>query len=1023
MQAIYRQPLVQEALYVASTDLFITLERWLTDADMTDKDRDKLDLAYAKYLLRMAHRPTPFGLFAGLSVGEWANQTDLHLADLITARRHSRLDMDFLGAVVQQLARQPDIRERLLYRPNNTLYQVGNQYRYTEYRYSVAGRSHHLATVAWSPYLQTVLDRATYGATLPDLLATLVSDEITPDEARAYIDELIDGKLLVSELEPRVTDPANIERLVETLRERIPHWPGLTALEQAVYRVHQLDQTPLGGNRPSDYTAILDHLHTAGFNASPSRLFQVDWIKSLSGQTLNRAIIDEINGAVSLLADIARLVYEPPLRAFQEAFSARYEEQEIPLLNVLDTEIGLGYPLSRADSSDNTPLLDTLMVSPKTSPSVLRASAWDRYALQQHSRLLAQGATEWVIDEADLRTIVPTAAEPPLPPSLYAMARLLAPSGQAVDAGHYQVVLQGTGGPSAANLLGRFTHVDPVLAEQTRHLLEIEQQQMPEVVLAEIVYLPPAHVGNVQLRVPLRAYEIPILAAATTDDAHTLPLSDLWLSVRQNRLVLRSERLNREVVPRLSTAHNYAFNAIPAYHFLCDLQRQQQLTGLGWSWGSLLTGASFYPRVRLGRVILQPATWLLRTADFFPTHLTGDALLAHLRQVRTQKQLPRRVVYGEADNQLPIDLENSLSVSVLRGLVKHSAQFTVEESFFEPNALLISDGQGKGYTNEFVFPLHNVAVSKPAAGVSAPKKAAEVPRQFIPGSEWLYIKLYCGLKMADTLLTEVVGPLAGQLLTEGLIDRWFFIRYSDPDSHLRVRFHATQPQAGHLLSYLHTALSPYQQSGLLRAIQLDTYKRELERYGPATMEASEVLFFHDSRAVVSLLELLEGDEGDTYRWQLALLSVDKLLDDWGLPLPDKSRLMETLAGHFAQEHMLDDTTGRVQFDTHYRRLRPTVDALISRTLPADEWGEVLNLLDQRTQNWQSVIQQVKRSYVQGLATVPFHDWLASHIHMTLNRWSRSRPRQQELVIYQLLHRHYRSLLARAKQSQLTSIPT
>jgi hypothetical protein len=64
-----------------------------------------------------------------------------------------------------------------------------------------------------------------------------------------------------------------------------------------------------------------------------------------------------------------------------------------------------------------------------------------------------------------------------------------------------------------------------------------------------------------------------------------------------------------------------------------------------------------------------------------------------------------------------------------------------------------------------------------------------VVRRFPPGSEWLYAKLYTGAATADQVLRQVVRPVTEAALRCGAADGWFFIRYGDPDWHLRLRLH------------------------------------------------------------------------------------------------------------------------------------------------------------------------------------------------------------------------------------------
>ena len=64
----------------------------------------------------------------------------------------------------------------------------------------------------------------------------------------------------------------------------------------------------------------------------------------------------------------------------------------------------------------------------------------------------------------------------------------------------------------------------------------------------------------------------------------------------------------------------------------------------------------------------------------------------------------------------------------------------------------------------------------------------DIQRTYIPGDQWLYFKIYTGFKTADLLLREVIPRIANQLLAGHIISKWFFIRYSDPELHLRLRF-------------------------------------------------------------------------------------------------------------------------------------------------------------------------------------------------------------------------------------------
>ena len=118
------------------------------------------------------------------------------------------------------------------------------------------------------------------------------------------------------------------------------------------------------------------------------------------------------------------------------------------------------------------------------------------------------------------------------------------------------------------------------------------------------------------MRPAFRKYEIPYLSNSTLPKKQQITLDDLYLSVKYDRLILRSKRVNKQIAPRLGNAHNYSFNALPVYHFLCDLQTQNIRGGLYFDWGSLKDKFVFLPRVEIENVIVSPATWQLNKDQF-----------------------------------------------------------------------------------------------------------------------------------------------------------------------------------------------------------------------------------------------------------------------------------------------------------------------------------------------------------------------------------------------------------------------
>src|SRR5262249_25422742 len=103
--ALAARPEGREALFVASPSLDESLAVWLAEPE--SERGQKVERTVVRYLARMAGRPTPFGLFAGCSVGTLGAATRLLVEERARYGRHTRLDGDFLAALTEGVARDP----------------------------------------------------------------------------------------------------------------------------------------------------------------------------------------------------------------------------------------------------------------------------------------------------------------------------------------------------------------------------------------------------------------------------------------------------------------------------------------------------------------------------------------------------------------------------------------------------------------------------------------------------------------------------------------------------------------------------------------------------------------------------------------------------------------------------------------------------------------------------------------------------------------------------------------------------
>jgi lantibiotic biosynthesis protein len=1027
LEALLARPEVLEAVFLASPSLYEGLNAWRKDPD--GKKGQRAERALVRYFYRMAARATPFGLFSGCSVGRIENGTEARTRLAVVPRpayeRHTRLDMDYLFALCEDLGKDPALREELTYRPNTSLYRAAGRLRYAEARLDRKVRSHHLVAVDTNEFLEEALRRASGGARIRDLVETLVAadpdGEVTPEEAREFVTELIDSQILVSDLSTPVTGPEAIHDLIEQLGGHATTREAAERLAGVRDALAALDAGGPGA-APERYQEVADSLKELPTSVEMSRLFQLDMVKPGDAPALSASVVDEVLRGVEILWRLAGAQQQEALDRFRSDFTDRYESREVPLLEALDEEIGIGFEKAGDAGAEASPLLRGMALGrPGAEPSV----AWGRrqaVLLAKLDEALARGESQIEITAEDLDRMAPSGEgstpPTPLPGAFHAMATIAAASEGALERGELQILFDGAGGPSGARLLGRFCHADPELTRYVEEHLRAEEALRPDAVFAEVVHLPQGRIGNILARPVLREYEIPYLGRSGAPPERQIPVSDLRVTVEGSRIVLRSERLGREVIPRLTSAHNFWRGSLGVYRFLCMLQGQGALGGVAWSWGPL-DNAPFLPRVTSGRLVLSRAAWWMTEKEIKDLAAKqGAERFKAVQEWRERRTMPRLVALADADNELLVDLDNILSIDTFLDVVESRDRARLYEFFPAPDQLFARGPEGR-----FVHEILLAFVRKPreAAAVRPARKAETLPplvrRSFAPGSEWLYAKLYTGTSTADGLLRDVVSPVAHEVMAESLADGWFFIRYGDPGWHLRLRFHG---DPGRLVTQvfprLQARIAPLLDDGRLWRVQLDTYEREVERYGgPEGIVLAERLFHVDSEAVLAILDMLEGDEGADFRWRLALRGIDMLLNDLGLEGPDKQKVLRGMRESFTAE--FGGGKGlRVQLDQRLREERRSLFPLLDPSGDREsQLAPALEILHRRSERWAPIIAELKSLEGAGRLTQTIAEMAPSYVHMFVNRMIRAAARAHELVLYDFLYQLLEQRAARARK--------
>jgi len=834
----------REALEVSSPDLARALRSAAGQLPAAGRRLDRLVGSLTAYQLRMTYRPTPFGLLAGIALGSAGRPAAGRLGGghLIGVRP----DAGWLSEVVHGVERDAGVRlGRVRVTAGAHMHRGRDAYVVRHPRAAAETR------VRATPLIALVIDAVAGGADLGELATCLAAaaPRISAERFGVLLRTLISHGVLDTDLLPA---PGAADPLGHVLARLPPSGPpsgpaadglaaGLGAIRDRMGPVRE--HAVSGAGCAGGLAAVLDDVRARMRAVWPGEPLvhadlALDACVRLPPAVMREA---EIAAETGWRCASDRGAGTEASRYYHRAFAERYGyRQLVPLPDVLDDVAGLRPPSPPAGAGDDR--------DPVLMDLAALAGAERRREISLDEGLLDRLSAHGAPDDAALA-----------PASVELHAELIARSLADLDAGSFLLAVSPQGGARQAGAsLGRFAYLLPAARACAAP---------SSLTRAEVVFRPhDPRLGNLVAQTGWAGHRIPV----GLDDSQPgdLPVPDLAVCADEHRLWLFSRTLDRFVEPVCYTMLR-PDAAPPAARFLLALASAGSATWRPWRWGPALR-LPYRPRIRLGRVILSPASWNI------PPELDAAARREDLRgwrdavaAWRAARGVPGWVLAGQDDQRLPLCLDDPVQVGLLRRICRRAPGGAVAElngGLDEPATQSWLTGPDGPHLAEIVFPLFRrpgPGVSPPAAPPREHRQRYERPRLELPGGRWLYAKLFVRPDLQD----EVLGWLRGQLLpaaADAGVDRWFFIRYQDPGEaaghHLRVRFHGDPARLGdRLLPALHDWTAELGAAGLCRRVTLDTYEPETGQYGgPAMIEAAEHAFAADSRWVVDLLATTAG---------------------------------------------------------------------------------------------------------------------------------------------------------------------
>lgn len=799
LATVWDHPQARRALEAASPVLAAQTATLLALRTPSGKEIRRLVHSTATYLLRWQGRATPFGHFAGVAPARTGPTPQAlwgtgHRAVL-------RPDAAWLGAVTDQLAAHPDIRERLLVVANPAAHVRGG-------RIVVPGRAPadglaplEVSMAATGP-VRTALAAATAPVAFSDVARAVTAEYPNAGHAtvHGHLAQLLEHGVLLSALDATATaaDPlAQIRPLTGPAGTPVPLLSPTGEMT--------------GSTSPAWPDTVLD-----------ARVM------------IPASVLSEAETAASMLARLSPYPFgNPAWRDFHQRFRQTYGVGAAVPVTELVGDGGLGFPPG-------------FLGSDRPAPARM-LSARDEAFLALAQQTALDGAREVILTEPLVASLaVVEAAELALPPSVELAFQLHADDVDALRRGRFELWLTSAARPSSS-MAGRFTDLLPDTdAAELAAALAGPAGPLP----AQLVF--PArrrHSANV-IRTP-RLLEHTISLGWPEPGPGSIPLYDLAVTCDARHLYLIRSSTGQVIEPRVLHALEPRVLTPPLARFLAEVAGARRAVWRLPDWGAA-SRLPFLPRLRHGRTILAPARWLLVATSLPGPAAARAAWESAFERWRDRQHVPAKVILTETEMRLPLNLDVPLHRELLRARLARAGEVEVREAP-SPAAGSTSPSAGgfMGRAHEFLTVLHS---KRPVSSPAGPAVAVTEPET--PGvSRTVCAHLYGHPVRQDEILTEHLPRLFDGWSPA---PSWWFTRHNDAahpdrDRHLALVLHLDDATGyGRAAEYLGTWVDELRRHQLALRLDLAAYRPQDGRYGyGAASEAAQRFFAADSAAALA----------------------------------------------------------------------------------------------------------------------------------------------------------------------------
>ena len=1028
---IFKSPILSEALVAATPDLLEALDRSNIESNSNAKSSKQILSSLIKYFIRLSTRPTPFGLFSGIAIGRFGNESNITIDDTSQHTKRARPDMEWVYGLIKKIEANKEIRSNLGVRFNDFTYTSGNRIDKPNKTFLQLERSNEntneLSTsIRYTNQVKMLVEKCTNFQTFSGILEGIAAENpnVPASRIEGFLSQLLENEYLLSELRPPLTNTAMLDYLLNIL-SKLDNIEEVSIYTAKLAEIQQLittyNSTPIG--KGTDIYNQIIRLQKELYECKS--YLQVDMKTHVENNLLCNSLkhdLEQFASAMYKLAPVNKISNE--MAAYIALFAERYGyTAEVPVMELLDTDKGLGSPAHYNFNVISRPIPQRQ----KTIKENRLKTLLERKMIQT----LREGKKAIELTDQDIDYVCESeqqdeSFQPMDNLQSFELYLLAHPEAQ-----HKFTLAPAVASDSFGRSFGRFsdmlTHEESLLLKEG---FDKNKTLMDEYIIAEISEVPSSgRTSNVTLNNSDYDYQV-ALTTNPCENKHIISIRDLYigLDTESNNFYIKSKSHNKKVIVTMTSMMNPTFGS-SALRFLREVSAMRKRSVIDGILGIINLSFDYCPRITYGTIIIKPETWMLSKDMLSIQNEKDNKLIEKNFELFRQKwELPRFVFLNEADNRLLLDLDNPNHKNEIYNILKKNAPIHafLTEIGCDFKDYAAANQSGNKHVTEIIVPFTLEVLKKKEKGKKSKdskkdtilktlsnisQNQMKIERDklmLLPGnSQWLYYKLYgCGKRQNE--LIPILYELLEKLVQEGAAQKYFYIRYADPEPHLRIRIQPSEGKLPALYVAASNMLNGLYSDGLISKAVNDSYIRETERYGgPSLITHAEEYFYNDSKLAMKLLNM---ERFGKLRFNMDFIGISfivSVLEAFGLTMEEQDAFLSTMS---------DKKSYRKEFQIGRLMIMNAADS-------SDDWfsiryqasnPEIYDFIKENASRLKIYADAVFEADSKGELTNSIKDIAASLIHMFCNRF---RDNTWERKIYALAMHGVNGLIGYKKHNK------